>query len=135
MFKVLRSNLLRKDTFHHYVQIKRNQNMPSDDCCKEKRPEASKQDKKALKTARAFTLYAALPIVLIMTGIQWAIHQGTVSECEQRPEFVKYPYLRIRTKRFPWGDGNKTLFHNPHVNALPDGYEDMLEKNEEQSED
>lgn len=29
----------------------------------------------------------------------------------------------VHLQKFPWGDGSKSLFHNAHVNALPDGYE------------
>ncbi|XP_017836869.1 cytochrome c oxidase subunit 6A2, mitochondrial [Drosophila busckii] len=41
----------------------------------------------------------------------------------QRREFIKYDHLRRRTKRFPWGNGERSLFHNREVNALTEGYE------------
>lgn len=31
-------------------------------------------------------------------------------------------YANVSTQKFPWGDGNHSLFHNAHTNPLPEGY-------------
>ena len=49
----------------------------------------------------------------------------------KRVDFHPYEYMRKRQKKFPWGDGNHSLFHNEYYNALPEGYEtpdDWIEK-------
>jgi len=76
------------------------------------------------QTWRNLSLFVAVPCVALMT-VNVGLHMKHEWECPpERPEFIAYEHLRIRNKRFPWGDGQKTFFHNPHVNALPTGYED-----------
>ncbi|CAH2265064.1 cytochrome c oxidase subunit 6A1, mitochondrial-like [Pararge aegeria] len=72
------------------------------------------------KLWKNLSFFVAVPAIGLGMVNAYLAHQ----EPHERPEFVAYDYLRIRTKRFPWGDGQKSLFHNPHLNALPSGYED-----------
>ncbi|THK33190.1 cytochrome c oxidase subunit 6A1, mitochondrial [Diachasma alloeum] len=77
---------------------------------------------KAGKIWKNVTYFVALPTVALAMVNTYLMEQEE-AKTRKRPEFKRYDHFRIRTKRFPWGDGNHTLFHNPYRNALPDGYE------------
>ncbi|CAJ1068126.1 cytochrome c oxidase subunit 6A%2C mitochondrial [Xyrichtys novacula] len=81
---------------------------------------AAGHGEQAAKTWKILSFVVALPGVAVCMLNMYLKEQ---SHTHEQPEFVPYSHLRIRSKRFPWGDGSKSLFHNPHVNALPDGYE------------
>lgn len=65
------------------------------------------------------TFLVAIPAIILC-----AVNAFSGHEHHEREPFTKYEYMRRRTKRFPWGDGDRSLFHNSDVNALPEGYED-----------
>ncbi|XP_058835099.1 cytochrome c oxidase subunit 6A, mitochondrial-like [Topomyia yanbarensis] len=73
------------------------------------------------KLWKKLSLFVALPAVGLCMVNTYLSHRK--AHKHERPEFVPYEYLHIRHKRFPWGDGTKSFFHNPRINPLPDGYE------------
>ncbi|XP_029999976.1 cytochrome c oxidase subunit 6A1, mitochondrial [Sphaeramia orbicularis] len=79
---------------------------------------AGAHGEQAARTWKILSFVVALPGVAVCM-----LNTFMKEHSHENPEFVPYSHLRIRSKRFPWGDGNHSLFHNSHVNALPDGYE------------
>ncbi|XP_061527041.1 cytochrome c oxidase subunit 6A, mitochondrial [Phycodurus eques] len=81
---------------------------------------AGSHGEQAARTWKILSFVVALPGVAVCMLNMYLKEQ---QHSHEQPEFIPYSHLRIRSKRFPWGDGNKSLFHNAHVNALPGGYE------------
>ncbi|XP_041777509.1 cytochrome c oxidase subunit 6A2, mitochondrial-like [Anopheles merus] len=85
-------------------------------------PEPAPSSSRGYKFWKKITFMVAMPLVGLIALNTYTEHQKEHAH-RPRPKFIEYEYLRIRTKRYPWRDGVKTLFHNPEVNALPTGYE------------
>ncbi|XP_072043676.1 cytochrome c oxidase subunit 6A, mitochondrial-like [Amphiura filiformis] len=66
-------------------------------------------------------LFLAIPVMGFCTYNGFFSEEANAEH--HREEFVPYSHLRIRVRRFPWSDGNHSLFHS-HYNALPEGFED-----------
>ncbi|XP_022905173.1 cytochrome c oxidase subunit 6A1, mitochondrial-like [Onthophagus taurus] len=92
----------------------------------EQRPVCSHEGEGKGNKFRIISLIA-VPVIIGLTVLLVVYREE-----KKRIKFVKYPHMRIRSKRFPWGDGDKSLFHNPRYNALSEGYEcpDPLEESE-----
>nr|KAF7415878.1 hypothetical protein H0235_012470 [Vespula pensylvanica] len=105
---------------------------PVDPCCSKQEyspcpsqkiipPCPPKKDSKKVKLYRIISIISS--IILLIASI--IIIPRVKEEIKKpRPEFEDVPYMYRRTKRFPWGDGNHSLLHNPVRNPIPpDGYE------------
>jgi len=69
------------------------------------------------KRWRSISLFVALPLIGLGGANAVRLMREHEEHMRHHPSVpVDYPYLRIRRKGFPWGDGSKTLFHNPAVN-------------------
>ncbi|KAM5152578.1 cytochrome c oxidase subunit 6A2, mitochondrial [Mantella aurantiaca] len=87
--------------------------------------EARGHGSRGARTWKILTFVVALPGVGVCMLNAWLQKQN---HPHQREEFKAYSHLRIRNKRFPWGDGNHSFIHNPHSNPLPSGYEEPPHK-------
>ncbi|KAG0381217.1 MAG: cytochrome c oxidase, subunit VIa [Linnemannia gamsii] len=72
----------------------------------------------AAETWRKISIYVAVPAIIASSANAYnlyAKHQAHLEhERHEGHEKVKYPYMRLRSKAFPWGDDS--LFFNPDIN-------------------
>ena len=68
---------------------------------------------------RKISIYGVAPCLFAAGAnayMLWNEHWEHWSHMPPLEERVEYPYQNIRTRNFPWGSGDKTLFWNENVN-------------------
>ncbi|KAI1501640.1 COX6A-domain-containing protein [Biscogniauxia marginata] len=68
---------------------------------------------------RKISIYGVVPCLILAAANAYNLWNQHWEHWEHLPpleERVEYPYQNIRTKNYPWGDGDKTLFWNDSVN-------------------
>lgn len=83
------------------------------------KPVAYNPCKPMFTTSIESTKYKLIFFLLCVPLIIAQMFRAFGHEMPPKDECREYEYMRRRTKRFPWGDGNKSLFHNDHANSLP----------------
>ncbi|KAK4133410.1 mitochondrial cytochrome c oxidase subunit VIa [Trichocladium antarcticum] len=63
-----------------------------------------------------YTIPPALVLAAVNAYNLWNEHWEHWSHMPPLEERTEYPYQNIRSRNFPWGDGDKTLFWNEEVN-------------------
>ncbi|XP_066262703.1 cytochrome c oxidase subunit 6A2, mitochondrial [Euwallacea similis] len=74
------------------------------------------------KIWKNISLFVAFPAIALC-GVNCYLQHLEHEKHAHEKHFTRYEYMTRREKRFPWGDGNHSLLHNPKTNPLPDGYE------------
>merc|ERR1711881_807675 len=69
--------------------------------------------------------YTAVPLAVLGTALFVYKREQAHLAHYTRPEHKEYPWMWIRNKKYPWGDGYHSFFHNSHVNGVyGKGYEE-----------
>ncbi|KHJ88620.1 cytochrome c oxidase subunit VIa [Oesophagostomum dentatum] len=76
-----------------------------------------KESDAAKQTWKRIFIFASIPCLILTMYAAFKDH--THHHAQERPEHVEYPYMNVRNKPFPWGDGNHSLFHNPREQYVP----------------
>ncbi|KAJ2063200.1 Cytochrome c oxidase subunit 6A1, mitochondrial [Coemansia sp. S155-1] len=75
----------------------------------------------SVETWRKISLFVAVPSVIIFSYVATKEELDHIHHLEHDPpKFVAYPYLRIRKRKLPYGDGDHTPFWNSLVNPDPE---------------